>query len=176
LLINRIGKTPCTVAGECRALDKYSSTGNNMLYSNDRHQMRQVFVNAWTKFQNKSAMEPLEKMICDVIVQHPEYQAIIENVEQALTQDFSPEMGEINPFMHMGLHIAIHEQLSVDRPPGVRDIYQQLQHKLKDNHEVEHRMMECLGEMMWQAQRNNTAPDEQIYLKELRNLIQKKLS
>ena len=88
----------------------------------------------------------------------------------ALDNDYTPEMGQTNPFLHMGMHIALYEQLSTNRPAGIKDVYEKLQRKTEDIHETEHRMMECLGEAMWQAQRNNTMPDDASYLLCLKKL------
>ena len=42
--------------------------------------------------------------------------------------------------------------------------------RISDAHTAEHAMMECLGEMLWEAQRDGCEPDEQIYLERLRKL------
>ena len=134
------------------------------MFGNDRNQLRQHYIDVWTKFNNKQPLEPLEKIIAEVIKQHPEYHKILSNSDNALGKEYLPEMGETNPFLHMGMHIAIHEQLSTDRPAGIRDIYQRLTSKHGDTHTAEHKIMDCLGEMMWQAQHLGVAPDENQYL------------
>ena len=135
-----------------------------MLFGQNRDELRRFYVEAWRKYRNKSTLQPLEALICEVIALHPEYHGMLENEESALAQEFSPEGGQSNPFLHMGMHIAIHEQLSTNRPPGIVDAYEVLLTKLGDRHEVEHRMMECLGQAMWEAQRNGAPPDESAYL------------
>jgi hypothetical protein len=123
-----------------------------------------MYLNAWQKHQTGALLQPLEAMIAEVVVMHPEYHALLEKDENALDKDFLPELGESNPFMHMGMHIAIREQLGTDRPAGIGIVYKKLLLRLQDAHEVEHQMMECLGQTLWEAQRNNTAPDEAQYL------------
>ena len=113
----------------------------------------------------------MEMMIVEVIRLHPEYQALIDAGEATLDADYSVEMGQSNPFLHMGMHIAIREQLSVDRPNGIVLLHQQLLAKLGDVHETEHRIMECLGESLWLAQRQGQAPDESAYLDCVQKLI-----
>ncbi len=140
------------------------------MFGNDRNALRQYYVDVWQKAQNNQPLEPLEKVIADVITQHPEYQNILNASDTALGKEYPPEMGESNPFMHMGMHIAIHEQLGSNRPTGIRDLYQQITNRCGDSHEAEHQMMECLAEMMWQAQRAGKAPDEKHYLKGLKKL------
>jgi len=140
------------------------------MFGNDRNQLRQYYIDVWHKAQNNQPLEPLEKIIADVIGQHPEYHPVLSNKDSALGKEYLPESGESNPFMHMGMHIAIHEQLSANRPQGIREIYQELARRCDDTHEAEHKMTECLAEMMWQAQRSGTAPDENGYLKLLRKL------
>ena len=84
--------------------------------------------------------------------------------------EFMPEMGMTNPFLHMGMHITILEQIGANRPSGITALYQQLLRSYPSAHDLEHSMMECLGETLWQAQRNNTLPDESQYLEQVRLL------
>ena len=144
------------------------------MFGQDRNQLRQMYVDAWRKHQNAEIMQPLEAMIAEVVALHPEYHKLLEQGEDALDKDFLPELGESNPFMHMGMHIAIREQLATDQPPGIVSAHRQLKLRLHDDHEVEHQIMECLGQSLWEAQRNNTAPDEQQYLACTQKLANKK--
>ncbi|HHJ80988.1 MAG TPA: DUF1841 family protein [Candidatus Tenderia electrophaga] len=141
------------------------------MFGNDRNKLRQYYIDVWDKAQNRQPLEPLEKIIAAVVSQHPEYHAVLSDKDTAMGKEYLPESGESNPFMHMGMHIAIHEQLSANRPEGIREIYQQITARCGDSHEAEHKMTECLAEMMWQAQRSGTAPDEMIYLRQLKKLI-----
>jgi hypothetical protein len=134
------------------------------MFGQDRNQLRQMYLDAWRKQQNNEVMQPLEVMIAEVVSLHPEYHALLEQGEDALDKDFQAEMGESNPFMHMGMHMAIREQLSTDRPVGIVLAHKKLSLRLQDAHEVEHQIMECLGQSLWEAQRNNSAPDESQYL------------
>jgi hypothetical protein len=135
-----------------------------MFFGQNRDQLRRFYVEAWRKHHERLPIEPLEGMIIDIITLHPEYHALLANEEQALSHDYSPEQGQTNPFLHMGMHIAIREQLSTHRPAGINAAYEALLKQLGDIHLAEHRMMECLGEAMWQAQRDNTVPNEVTYL------------
>ena len=141
------------------------------MFTNDRNQLRKMFFASWQKFQNGDDLEPLEQMITQIIQQHPEYHGLLRNENAHLDKDYTPEMGETNPFLHMSMHIAIVEQLSIDRPAGIKNLYQQLLSKYNDSHTVEHHIMECLGQMMWEAQRNQAMPDDQQYMECLRKLL-----
>lgn len=134
------------------------------MFGQDRNQLRQMYLDAWQKHQAGALASPLEAMIAEIIAMHPEYHALLEKDAEALDKDFLPELGESNPFMHMGMHIAIREQLTTDRPAGIATAHKKLLLRLQDPHEVEHRIMECLGQSLWEAQRNNAAPDEAQYL------------
>ena len=138
------------------------------MFTNDRSQLRKMFFSSWNKSRAGDVMEPLEQLVAQIVQQHPEYHALLEDEEAHLDKDYTPEMGETNPFLHMSMHIAIAEQLSIDRPAGIKDLYQQLLGKYSDSHTVEHHIMECLGQMMWEAQTNQSIPDEQQYLECLR--------
>lgn len=141
-----------------------------MLFGQDRNAMRKVFFDAWQKKREQQALEPMEAIIAQIIELHPEYHSTIETPESSQDKDYTPEGGETNPFLHMGMHIAIHEQMSTNRPAGIQAIYQQLLTKIQDPHEVEHKMMDALGLSLWQAQRDGVAPDEQQYLESLKRL------
>ena len=140
------------------------------MFGNDRDSLRRYYCTVWDKAQSGQSLEPLEQLIAGVIREHPEYQPALTNAETALGREYTPEMGETNPFLHMGMHIAIQEQLGGQRPEGIVEVYQQLCRRLGDRHAVEHRMMECLGETLWEAQRSHTEPDERVYLERLRRL------
>lgn len=135
----------------------------------NREQLRRLYVEAWRKFRAGSPLEPLEGQVAAVIAEHAEYVPLVESA-QALERDFTPEGGRENPFLHMGLHLAIREQVATDRPAGIRSIHERLCQRLGDTHAAEHRMMECLGEALWEAQRFGRMPDEQQYLEKLRQL------
>jgi len=143
------------------------------MFGQDRDQTRQVFIKAWQKHLESKSLEPLEAIIVTIVSQHPEYQDMLTNTDKALGAEYLPENGETNPFLHMGMHIAIHEQLSTDRPSGIAGIFQQLVMLSGDAHHAEHQVMDCLGEMLWQAQREQRMPDEQAYLTCLRQLLEK---
>ncbi len=118
-------------------------------------------------------MEPMEKVMADIIQQHPEYHPILEQEDQALDRDYLPENGESNPFLHMSMHLGLQDQVRMDRPPGITAAYREMIMVAGDAHHAEHMMMECLAQMLWEAQRNNKMPDEQVYLKCVNNLIRR---
>ena len=95
---------------------------------------------------------------------HPEYHGILDNPDAALSQDFPPELGQSNPFLHMGLHLAIRDQVSTDRPMGIKAAYARIAAAADSEHDAEHSLLECLAESLWKTQRDGTAPDEQEYL------------
>jgi len=141
-----------------------------MLFSNNRDDLRRFYIDSWRKFRKQEPLSPLEAMVAEVIAQHPEYHEMLEQGDEAVGRDFLPEDGGTNPFLHMGMHLAIREQLSTRRPAGIEVAYDNLLKRLGDPHEVEHRMLECLGEAMWEAQRSGTPPDEARYLECLKKI------
>jgi hypothetical protein len=134
-----------------------------------RDEVRQVYLTVWRKMLQQQILEPMEALIAEVIEIHPEYQALLDDGDNATRGDFSPEQGQTNPFLHMGMHIALREQAAGDRPTGVQSLYQKLCTS-KGLHEAEHAMMECLGEALWSAQRNGAEPDQANYLDCLKKL------
>ncbi len=135
-----------------------------MLFEQDRDQLRKFYCQAWESQRQGKHLEPLQAQIVSVVEKHPEYQALLEDSERALSSEYRPELGETNPFLHMGMHLAIQEQVSTDRPAGIRALYNSLFVKVGDSHALEHRLMECLAEMIWRSQREGRAADENEYL------------
>ncbi|WP_026186361.1 DUF1841 family protein [Thioalkalivibrio thiocyanodenitrificans] len=134
-----------------------------------REQLRRMYAEAWRKRRSGDALEPLERQIAELVAEHPEYQPMLEGPDATLAAEFTPEGGRSNPFLHMGMHLAIREQAGTDRPTGFTEAYQRAVHKL-GAHEAEHAIMECLGTALWEAQRGGRMPDEQAYLECVRRL------
>lgn len=134
------------------------------MYGTDRARLRQVFFHAWQRHRTGQPLEGIERLLVDVARRHPEYQPLLEDADAQIDRDYDAALGETNPFLHLSMHIAIEEQLSIDQPRGVRAHYERLRIRLADAHAAQHMMMECLGEMLWQAQRANGAPNETLYL------------
>jgi Domain of unknown function (DUF1841) len=135
-----------------------------------REQMRRRYLEAWRKFSAREALGPLEAQIAAVVAEHPEYVSWLESGEAALLAQFTPEGGRENPFLHMGLHLAIREQVATDRPPGIAGVHRQLAARGAGAHAAEHLMIEPLAETLWEAQRSGRPPDEAAYLERLRRL------
>lgn len=138
-----------------------------MIFPGERKELRQMYMDAWRKAQAGEVLSPLESQIAQVVEDHPEYQPALN---LALDESFAPDAGRTNPFLHMGLHLAIRDQVTTDRPNGISTIFQGLIEKNSNRHETEHRMLDCLAETLWEAQRGNAPPDEEKYLERLRQL------
>jgi hypothetical protein len=122
-----------------------------------RDQLREMYRAAWRKFRTQQTLSPLEKQIVAVISEHPEYRVIIESAAADLA-NYSPRSGQLNPWLHMGLHLAIREQVSTNRPAGIAEVHARLAASAGGAHEAEHRMLETLAEAMWEAQRSGRPP------------------
>lgn len=144
-----------------------------MFFSNDRDQLRRFYVTSWQKAQQGQPLEPLERMIAEVVAEHPEYHALLANEDRALGREFLAEQGEGNPFMHLGMHIAIREQVASNRPQGIAMLHRRFAKALGSTLEAEHLMMEALAEALWHAQRQGTPPDEQAYLAQLKMMLER---
>jgi hypothetical protein len=140
-------------------------------HDQDRDRLRRHYLDAWRKHRAGTPLEPLEHQLVSVIELHPEYHPLFETDPQGLARDYLPESGQSNPFLHLGLHLAIREQVATDRPPGILAVYRDLARRLGDAHQAEHRMLEKLGEALWFSQRSGRLPDEAAYLESLRQLL-----
>jgi hypothetical protein len=134
-----------------------------------RDKLRQTWRESWQRHVAGLPLEPLQAQIADVIALHPEYHGFVLQ-EDGAARDFTPEGGRENPFLHMGLHLALREQLGTHRPAGIVAEHQRLARRAGDMHAAEHQMIEVLATLLWEAQRAGRAPDEQQYLERLRRL------
>lgn len=142
-----------------------------MFYGNTVQDTRALFYSSWLKYRQKKELLPLERQIVEVIIEHPEYHEQFETPVPEHHQPYFPELGQSNPFLHLGFHLAIRDQITLDKPSGILFIYQQLIQKHKDKALVEHLLMERLAECLWRAQRHQQMPDEQHYLNDCRELL-----
>jgi hypothetical protein len=139
------------------------------VFSQDRSKQREFLAKSWQKHISAQILEPLELQLALIVQKHPEYQALINDINL----EYFPEQGKTNPFLHINLHLALQDQLALDQPIGINDIYKKLIVIHSDTHEVEHMMMECIAEMIFNSQKNNTTLDQDNYLVNLKNLIKK---
>lgn len=150
-------------------ITRFSPRARPMLFSSDRNKLRLIYVHAWHKRRLGLPMDALEHMIADVITIHPEYHALLADEEQALAFEESAERGISNPFLHLGMHISLREQISTDRPVGIRAAYEKLVRRTGDIMESEHRMIACLLRTLQDA--GAQAPDEKIYLECIQRIL-----
>ena len=137
-----------------------------MLFKPSREEVRAFFFETWSKRQSGQVLTPLENVASDWIAEHPEYHAQL--TPDAAQTDFPPDDGRVNPFLHLSMHLSISEQYSINQPPGIRAAIDELAARLGSPHRAHHEVMECLGEMLWTAQRNHVAPDAVRYLECIR--------
>jgi hypothetical protein len=134
------------------------------MFTPSQSDVRRFFCETWRKHHAREILTPIEAIALDWITQHPEYENDLRDVEAALGADYGVERGQSNPFLHLAMHLSISEQISIDQPAGIRALQQSLAQKLDSEHEAQHQIMECLGQMLWSAQRSNLPPDGMQYL------------
>ncbi|MGZ5034062.1 MAG: DUF1841 family protein [Usitatibacter sp.] len=135
-----------------------------MIFNPSRDQSREFLFDLWDKHQARAPLTALESMALAIVLEHPEYQAMLADRDRYLDRDWKPEGGETNPFLHLMMHVAIEEQVSIDQPPGIRAAIEALAARLGSMHDARHEVMECLAETIWQAQRHGAGFDNAAYL------------
>ena len=140
------------------------------IFNPTREDVRRFFCDTWQKKKSGQVLTPLENIAGDWMQEHPEYHLLLADPEGALAQDFTPERGETNPFLHLSMHLSISEQISIDQPPGIKAIAESLTKKFGSEHLAQHRIMECLGQVLWEAQRNGGQLQPEKYLEALKRL------
>jgi len=143
------------------------------MFNPSRQEARRLFFDTWRKHREGVPLTPLEAIVLDIVWMHPEYHALLDDMDKYIDQDYLPEFGETNPFLHMSMHLAINEQLSINQPPGIRDAFDALQTTHGNAHAAYHDVMDCLAETIWQAQRTGTGPDGALYLNCLNGKMRK---
>jgi uncharacterized protein DUF1841 len=138
------------------------------MFSPSRADARRFFFETWRKYRTQAPLEGLERTAIEIILLHPEHHALLDDAQRNLDREFSPQDGAVNPFLHMSLHLAVAEQLSIDQPRGIDAAYRALAGRAASDHDALHVLLECLGEVVWRAQRDRAAPDEQAYLECIR--------
>jgi hypothetical protein len=141
------------------------------MFNPSRDEVRRFFCETWRKRRDALPLTPLEAIASDWIARHPEYHRLLEDPDAALGAEFPPEAGRENPFLHLGLHLSLVEQLQIDQPPGIRDAWQALLAATGDEHEAAHRAIDALAETIWEAQRDRTPPSNDRYLERLRRSV-----
>ncbi|MBU3543886.1 DUF1841 family protein [Polynucleobacter sp. MWH-Mekk-B1] len=140
------------------------------IFNPTREDVRRFFCDTWKKKTESHILTLLETIAGDWMEQHPEYHTLLTDSDGALAQDYTPERGETNPFLHLSMHLSISEQISIDQPPGIRKIAENLAGKLGSEHEAQHRIMECLGQVMWESQRDGVPLSPEKYIEALQKL------
>ena len=133
------------------------------MFNPSRDDARNFLYDSWRKHLDGTVLTPLEDMATQLIIKHPEYHGLLHNPAKFKDKDYAAESGEPNPFLHLMMHLTMQEQISIDQPPGIRAHLQRLTAHYQSEHDALHKMMECLSEMLWHAQRNSTGPDVGIY-------------
>ena len=131
------------------------------MFDPSREQVREMFFGAWRKYRAGEPLAGIESLALDIILLHPEYHALLAAPTRYRDKDYTDES---NPFLHMSLHLALEEQLSIDQPPGIRQLFAALLSKKRERHTALHEALECLAETVWRAQRDAVPPDALAYL------------
>jgi hypothetical protein len=134
------------------------------MFNPSREQARQFFFDTFARYRNGDPLSGLEQTALEVLLLHPEYHSLLDDPDRHLDREYTPETGGLNPFLHLSLHLAVAEQLSIDQPRGIRAAFEALQEDLGSQHDALHAILECLGDTLWRAQRQGTAPDQEAYL------------
>jgi hypothetical protein len=134
------------------------------MFNPSRDESRRFLIDAWAKYRTQQPLSALERIAAGLIAMHPEYHATFEEPALHVERDFSPETGGVNPFLHVSLHLAVAEQLAIDQPPGIRAQFERLRTARGGEHAALHAVLECLGEVIWSAQRLRAPPDPALYI------------
>jgi Domain of unknown function (DUF1841) len=126
-------------------------------------EVRQFWLDAFAKLtQNRTANSPHEQLAMDILAQHREFHERLKTGSDPLNRSYSA--GEINPYLHLSMHLAVQEQISSDQPAGLRRLFTELQAATGSAMQAQHHVMQSLEKTMALAQQTQTAPDALAYL------------
>lgn len=134
------------------------------MFAPSKEEVRRFFCDTWRKSVSAEVLTPMEALARDWMLQHPEYEVELSDIDAALAADYDAGLGKSNPFLHLSMHLSVSEQISIDQPPGIREAFMRLAAKRGSEHEAQHEIMDCLGEMLWTSQRNSLPPDGAAYV------------
>ena len=120
-----------------------------------------MFFGTWRKYRAGEPLAGVESIALAAILLHPEYHEVLSHPDRFLEKDFTDQS---NPFLHMSLHVALEEQLSIDQPPGIARLFNELLARKLERHDALHDAIDCLAETVWRAQRDGLPPDASSYL------------
>lgn len=134
------------------------------MFSPSQQDVRRFFCEVWRRQRDGLALDPMQAKAAGWVLLHPEYGPLLNDEEKAVEASYSVEAGQANPFLHLSMHLSLAEQVDIDQPRGIRQAFEALRRRHDGAHEAHHRMMECLGRMIWESQRSGRAPDGLAYL------------
>ncbi len=143
------------------------------MFAPSKEEVRRFFCETWRKARSGDVLTPMEAMARDWMLQHPEYESELADLDTALAADYDAGHGKANPFLHLSMHLSISEQISIDQPPGIREAFMRLAERRGSEHDAHHEIMECLGEMLWTSQRNGLPPDGKSYVECIQRCAQR---
>ncbi len=141
------------------------------MFAPSKEEVRHFFCETWRKANAGDVLTPMETIARDWMIQHPEYESELSDLDAALNADYDAGHGKANPFLHLSMHLSISEQISIDQPPGIRDAFIRLAQQRGSEHDAHHEIMECLGDMLWNSQRNKIPPDAAAYVECIRRRV-----
>lgn len=141
------------------------------MFAPSQTDVRRFFCDTRRKQRERAPLTPMEANAAEWLDEHPEYHPELDDLPAAIAAVYDVEAGRTNPFLHLSMHLSISEQVAIDQPRGIRQAHEVLSHRLGTSHAAQHRIMECLGEMIWASQRSGLPPDGEKYLECVRRAV-----
>ena len=139
-----------------------------------REVFRKTVYRIWNMMQAGllDEMDEAENRIARILLDHPEYEEILEDTEILDGREF--DAGEAgNPFLHISFHKMVEDQLESGRPAEVLSFLESMRAKGFDRHEIIHVIMKILIRFISDAMTHQKTLDVNRYrrlLKSCRNM------
>ena len=134
------------------------------MFAPSQADVRRFFCDAWAKSRTNQPTDAIEQLAAGWIAEHPEWHTDFADAEAAIARNYGDGAVGSNPFLHLSMHLSISEQCSIDQPRGIRQAVELLAARRGDLHAAHHEVMECLGQMLADAQSSGRPPDGNAYV------------
>ena len=124
----------------------------------------------WRRSERGNPLNPEEERLARILREHGEFARVWAAAADRPSLE-EPGAGDINPFLHVQVHMMIETQIRTGQPPGVAKVIGELENSGMTRHEAIHSVGKILTLELHRAMAGKGAFDSAAYLQNLRNLL-----
>ncbi len=137
---------------------KLSRAWNEVMGGSQKKRVQEV----WGKIKEEKELSPEDKKLAKILLEHEEY----SNLWDAISSHPKKRAEQINPYLHVYLHIAIENQIGEENPRQVgRYVSQSI-----DKHKAIHEIIAIFSEHLFEALKYRKPLDRLKYIQRLNEM------